>query len=144
MVKTSVIVEGFSVAPNLTENDFPALAAAGYKTIINNRHDGEEPNQLTAAQAQKLAEENGLSYLHIPIAIQAITPTDVEQFSNALKTNPRPILAHCKTGTRSCLLWAMTTAKDKTLTIDELMQCAAKGGYDLSNMRSLVEQSAVT
>ena len=140
MVEPRVIVEGFSVAPQLTEADFPELAAAGYKTIINNRPDGEEPGQLTTEVAKALAAANGLNYVYIPIVFSELNSAIVDQFAEALKTNSGPILAHCKTGTRSCIVWSMATAKDNTMTVDELLMCAAKGGYDLSRMRPLIEQ----
>jgi len=140
MVEPKSIVKGFAVSPQLTRDDFSMLADAGYKTIINNRPDGEEAGQLSAAEAQQLATENGLNYVHIPVRIPDLSPELVDQFDTALKENPGPVLAHCKTGTRSCILWSLANARNSTMTVDELMQCAAEGGYDLTRMRPLVEQ----
>lgn len=140
MVKPKAMVEGFAVSPQLAAADFPALAAAGYKTIINNRPNNEEPGQLTAEEAQKIASENGLNYVHIPVKMPELTEEVVEEFRTAIQENPGPILAHCKSGTRSCVLWSMVTAKENTMTLEELMECAAKGGYDLTRMRPLIEQ----
>ena len=140
MVEPRVMAEGFAVSPQITADDFSVLAAAGYKTIINNRPDGEEAGQLTAAEAQEIAEANGLNYVHIPVRMPELTAETVEKFSVAIKENPGPVLAHCKSGTRSCVLWSMVTAKENTMTLEELMACAAKGGYDLTRMRPLIEQ----
>jgi sulfide:quinone oxidoreductase len=140
MVDPKVMTDRFAVSPQLAAADFVALAAAGYKTIINNRPDNEEPGQLSAAEAQALAEAQGMNYVHIPVKIPELTAATVEQFGTALQSNPGPILAHCRTGTRSFILWTMVTAKSNTMTLEELMQCAADGGYDLSKMRPLIEQ----
>jgi len=140
MVEPKAMIEGFAVSPQLTAADFPALAAAGYKTIINNRPNNEEPGQLTAEEAQKMASENGLNYVHIPVKMPELTTEVVEEFRTAIQENPGPILAHCKSGTRSCVLWGMVTAKENMMTLEELTECAAKGGYDLTRMRPLIEQ----
>jgi uncharacterized protein (TIGR01244 family) len=140
MVQPRTLADDFSVSPQLAAEDFAELAAAGYKTVINNRPDGEEPGQLTAAEAQQLAQEQGLNYVHIPVKIPDLTTAIVDQFSTALTDNPGPILAHCKSGTRSCVLWTMATARQNTMSLEALMQCAAQGGYDLARMRPLIEQ----
>jgi sulfide:quinone oxidoreductase len=140
MVEPKVMAEGFAVSPQLTPEDIPVLASAGYKTIINNRPDAEEAGQMTAAEAQKLATENGLNYVHIPVKMPELTAETVDKFSEALAENPGPILAHCKSGTRSCVLWTMVTAKENTMSLEELMGCAARSGYDLTRMRPLIEQ----
>jgi len=140
MVEPRALAENFAVSPQLAEADFAALAAAGYKTVINNRPDGEEPGQLSAEEAEKIAQKNGLNYVHIPVRIPELSSETVEQFGAAIENNPEPFLAHCKSGTRSCILWTLVTAKQNTLSLDELMQCAASGGYDLTRMRPLIEQ----
>ncbi len=132
--------EGFSVSPQITEADFAAIAAAGYKTIINNRPDDEEPGQLSAAAARELATAHGLNYVHIPVKIPELSPEVVEAFATALQENPGPFLAHCRTGTRSCILWTLVNAQNKTMTLDELLTCAADGGYDLTNVLPLIKQ----
>lgn len=140
MVEPRAIAEDFAVSPQLTAADFAPLAAAGYKTVINNRPDGEEPGQLSAAEAATIAHEHGLNYVHIPVKMPEFTAATVEQFGAALETNEGPVLAHCKSGTRSCMLWTLVMAQQNTMSLDELMQCAAQGGYDLSKMRPLIQQ----
>ena len=140
MAQPTALTSDFSVSPQLATTDFAELAAAGYKTVINNRPDGEEPGQLTAAEAKDLAQAHGLNYVHIPVTMSALTPATVEQFSATLSDHPGPVLAHCKSGTRSCLLWTMTTAKQDPASLGELMQRTAQSGYDLTRMRPLIEQ----
>ena len=140
MAQPRILTDDFSVSTQLTAADFAELAAAGYKTIINNRPDGEEAGQLTASNAQKIAQEHGMNYVHVPVNMSELTSATVDQFSVALADNPGPILAHCKSGTRSCVLWTMATAKQNIMPLEELMQRTAQNGYDLTRMRPLIEQ----
>ncbi|MEM9119831.1 MAG: TIGR01244 family sulfur transferase [Cyanobacteria bacterium P01_F01_bin.56] len=140
MVQPRALTDDFSVSTQLIEADFAELASAGYKTIINNRPDGEEPGQLTASEAQKLAQAHGMNYVHIPVKMPELTSAIVEEFSTALAANPGPVLAHCKSGTRSCVLWTMASAQQNVMPLTELMQRAAQSGYDLTRMRPMIEQ----
>lgn len=138
MVSPRPLVDGLAVAPQITPDDFAAIAAAGYRTVINNRPDGEEPGQLSAATGATLAAEAGLSYVHIPVNMQTLTPDAIAAFATALQEQPGPILAHCKSGTRSTLMWALSQVKEQP--VDAVLGIAAQAGYDLSQARPLLEQ----
>src|SRR5438552_9230019 len=97
---------GFSVSGRLDRSDLEALARAGVRTILNNRPDGEDPGQLPAAEARRIAEAHGITYRHIPVTAASLSRADVDAFAGALATAPTPIVAHCRSGTRSTLLWA--------------------------------------
>src|SRR6266446_4611606 len=99
---------GFSVSGRLDRSDLEALARAGVRTIVNNRPDGEDPGQLPAAEARRLAEAHGISYHHIPITPATLSRADVDAFGATLRDAPAPVVAHCRSGTRSALLWALT------------------------------------
>jgi uncharacterized protein (TIGR01244 family) len=99
---------GLSVAGRLDRADIDALARAGVRTIINNRPDGEDPGQLPAEEARRLAEAHGMTYRHIPITAATLSRADVDAFATALQGAPSPVVAHCRSGTRSTLLWALT------------------------------------
>src|ERR1700682_3916624 len=96
---------GFSVSGRLDRSDLEALARAGVRTIINNRPDGEDPGQLPAADARRIAEMHGVVYHHIPITAATLSRTDVDAFAAAIHNAPAPVVAHCRSGTRSTLLW---------------------------------------
>ncbi len=140
MVQPKILAEGFAVAPQLERSDFAELAAAGYKTIINNRPDGEAADQLSSAEAKNLAAQAGLNYVYIPTTVRSLTPEVVDAFGQALEENPAPVLAYCFSGTRSCILWSMVQGKAGKGSLDEVMQCAALGGYDLTSVRPLIEE----
>ena len=138
-MKATVVDSGFAVAPQITTADIAELAREGVRTIINNRPDGEEPDQLSAAEARAEAEKLGLAYIHIPVQTGSITAADLAVFARALQDSAKPILAHCRSGTRCYLLWAATQAqagKDP----QQLVMRAAGDGYDIRILPDLLER----
>lgn len=131
-----------SVAGQLQPSDFEALAEAGFATVINNRPDGEEPGQPTAEQGEEAADAAGLAYAHLPTTAQSMGPETVVEFGALLEEAPTPILAHCRSGARSTLLWALYHAHKGDLTVDSIVDTAQDAGYDLSQARPLIEQMA--
>jgi uncharacterized protein (TIGR01244 family) len=101
------LAPGVSAAAALDRDDIEALAASGVRTIVNNRPDGEDPGQLPAAEAQAIATSHGIQYHHIPVTGPTLSAADVDAFATVLASAPQPIVAHCRSGTRSALLWAL-------------------------------------
>ncbi len=128
------------VAPQLVAADFAAAKAAGVRTIINNRPDGEAPDQLTAAEAERLARAQGLDYLHLPVPSGGLTLGHAKAFAQALTERQGPFLAYCRSGTRCCHLWALTAAR--RTPVDTVVESAARAGYDLEGARYVLEQIA--
>ena len=86
-------------------------AQAGFRSVINNRPDFEGgPSQPTSAQIQAAAAAAGLQYVHQPVQPAVQTPQDIARFAQLLAQLPRPILAFCRTGTRSGKLYSAATA----------------------------------
>ena len=118
---------GLSIAGRLDRADIDALARAGVRTIINNRPDGEDPGQLPAAEARRIAEAHGLAYHHIAITAATLSRTDVDAFAAALRDAPAPIVAHCRSGTRSTLLWALTRMREGANSLSLIAEAAGLG-----------------
>lgn len=96
-----------SVAPQLDAAAMAALAAAGFKSVINNRPDFEGgPDQPSSAAIEAAAKAAGLAYVHLPVNPAVQSPQEVAQFRELLNTLPKPILAFCRTGTRCGKLFA--------------------------------------
>ena len=99
-----------SVAPQLGPEAMAPLAAAGYKSVINNRPDFEGgPNQPTNSQIEAAAKAAGLVYVFLPVAPGYQSPEEIARFAELLATLPRPILAFCRSGTRSGKLFRAAT-----------------------------------
>lgn len=133
----------FSVAEQLQVADLGIAAAQGIKTIVNNRPDNEAQGQPTSAEIAAAAEAMGLGYFYIPITPGIISEQNIEDFATTCASAMGPILAFCRTGTRSITLWAMSEAR--TLNVDAVLSATSEAGYDLSGMRTmLAEQAAAT
>src|SRR5437899_7085724 len=124
---------GVSVAGRLDRADIDALAAAGVRTIVNNRPDGEDPGQLPAAEARRMAGAHGIAYHHIPITAATLSRADVDAFAAALRDGPAPVVAHCRSGTRSALLWAVTRMREGSDALLLIAQ-AAQHGIDIASL----------
>ena len=125
------LAPGISAAGRLDRADIEALAAAGIKTIVNNRPDGEDPGQLPAAEARRLAEAHGIAYHHIPVTAASLSRADVEAFAAVLNAAPQPLVAHCRSGTRSTLLWALARMREGADPLG-LVAEAARHGIDIA------------
>jgi sulfide:quinone oxidoreductase len=132
--------EGFFVAPQLVAEDFAAARAAGIRTVINNRPDGEAPGQLTDAQARDLAAAHGLDYAFVPVVSGRMGADDIAAFRAAITGHAGPHLAYCRSGARSCHMWAFATAGDRP--VEATIAAAAAAGYDLAPTRPILERLA--
>lgn len=124
------VTETFAVSPQIEVQDVDALHQAGYTTIICNRPDREENGQPAVAQIEARAHELGLSFHHIPVTSGMLGPHHVQQMEAALDASQGKVLAYCRSGTRSVMLWAFQEVPKRPR--QEIVQLAAKAGYDLS------------
>ena len=123
--------DSISVAGQVTERDVAEAAAGGFTLIINNRPDGEQPGQPAGADIEAAARAAGLDYCAIPITHAGFSEAQVTAMRDALAGAAGPVLAFCRTGTRSTLAWALARAKMGD-HIESLAAKASAAGYDLS------------
>jgi uncharacterized protein (TIGR01244 family) len=138
MTDFRALTPAFSVAPQLTEADIARAGELGFKTLINNRPDGEAPGQLSSAEARAAAEKAGMAYFEAPFAGPP-PPAAVEATIEWLGAAKTPILAYCRSGTRSTTVWALAQAKRKAMPVNEILAAAEGAGYDLSGARPVLE-----
>ena len=124
------VTEEFSVAPQITVEDIAAAAAAGFSLIINNRPDGEDLDQPTNAQMQAAALAAGLDYVFAPVVGRPSRET-AEVVRAAIEEADGPVLAYCRSGTRSINTWALGQALEGAPR-EALRSAGAAAGYDLS------------
>jgi len=128
-----------AVSAQIRPEDLPALAEAGFRMLINNRPDdetapGEDDEAMRAA-----AEAAGMEYRYNPFTPGQITPEMISAQAEALAA-PGPKLAYCRSGNRSTVLWALARAGQEPVA--DLIETAARAGYDLSGIRPLLESLA--
>jgi len=114
------------------------LDKAGFKMVINNRPDGEEEGQPTSAEMAVAAEAAGLEYAHQPVVGSNISETDIDGFDAIVSLAETPVLAFCRTGTRSTTLWALTQASEQDNA--NILATAEQAGYDLSALADRLDQ----
>lgn len=104
----------FAIGPQIGPDDIGALRDAGFAAILNARPDDEIGTYMPSDKAERLARAAGLAYAFTPTEGHAIFEHDViDRFEAALAELPRPIYAHCKSGTRASILWALVAARHR-------------------------------
>jgi uncharacterized protein (TIGR01244 family) len=127
------VTDQFSVSPQIAVGDVAQAAAQGFVLIINNRPDGEDPAQPQGAEIAAAARAAGLDYVAIPVrggpdAAQAQAQLE------AVEAAQGPVLAYCRSGTRSIVTWAIGQAQAGSLDRQTLIALGAEAGYDLSTV----------
>ncbi len=123
------VTDAFQVSPQITPDEAREAGEAGVKLIINNRPDGEAPDQPTSAEIESAARAAGAEFIRIPI-VGRPTPEQARAQAEAVAGAGGPVLAFCRSGTRSITAWALGEAgrgRDRA----ELARLAAAAGYDL-------------
>ena len=106
MLTTTRLTPDLSVAPQLDASTMADAAASGFKSVINNRPDFEGgPGQPTNASIEAAARASGLAYEFLPVNPAVQTAEEVARFGELLESLPKPVLAFCRTGTRSTKLF---------------------------------------
>ncbi|MGB0734183.1 MAG: TIGR01244 family sulfur transferase, partial [Pontibacterium sp.] len=126
-----------SVTSQVTHGDITQAAEKGIKTVICNRPDNEAEDQPTASELQALSESLGMKFYYLPVIPGQITDGDIKDFQQLLNQVEAPILAYCRTGTRSASLWALSQVN--TYGKDSVLAAASAAGYDLSNLSARLD-----
>ncbi len=132
------LTDAIFVAPQIAVEDVTAAVDAGVSLIINNRPEDESPDQTPGAEIEAAARAAGLDYLAIPITHSGFSQPQVAAMAQALDGAQGKVLAYCRSGTRSALLWALAEASTGG-DPDALTNMAAKAGYDVSPVRPLMD-----
>ena len=129
--------DSISVFGQLPPQAMRQAADAGFAVVVNNRPDDEEAGQPGGAASGAEAEAAGLAFYALPVTHAGFDEWQVAAMAKILAEAPGPVLAFCRSGTRSTLLWALARARlgDDAAT---LAQKAAAAGYDLSPIRPLL------
>lgn len=132
------LTDGVYASPQITLDDIAEAAAMGVKLIVNNRPEGESDDQVPGAEIEAAAHAAGIDYVAIPVTHAGFSEPQVVAMAKALEGADGPVLAYCRSGTRSTLLWALSEASQGG-DPDALTNMAAKAGYDVSPVRPLMD-----
>ncbi|PKP85745.1 MAG: TIGR01244 family phosphatase [Alphaproteobacteria bacterium HGW-Alphaproteobacteria-2] len=126
------ITNDLSVSPQIAPTDMAAIRAAGFRAIICNRPDGEGSDQPTHEEIEAAARAEGLEARYLPITSGMVRDADANDFGRALAELPGPVLAYCRTGTRSATLWSLSEAKRRPVA--EILAATRVAGYDMAGV----------
>ncbi|WP_164157250.1 TIGR01244 family sulfur transferase [Sandarakinorhabdus rubra] len=131
------LTDNVSVAPQISPADVALAAEQGFRTIVNNRPDGESADQPAGAELAAACADAGLAYVAIPIDHTGFNADQVAAMADAMHNGP--VLAFCRSGTRSCNLWALAAAQagGDPATI---IAAAGRGGYNVAGLLPLLKQ----
>ena len=121
-----------TVSPQVTEKDMAEIKAKGFRTIICNRPDGEGADQPSFEEIDAAAKLAGIEARYLPVQSGMVTDEDVAAFRDALEELPRPLLAYCRSGTRSATLWSLSEAQSRPMS--EILTGTKAAGFDMSGV----------
>jgi len=130
----------YAVSPQIGVEHIPAIAAAGYRTILCNRPDAEVPAPLQAAAIQAATEAAGLRFVLNPVTHQTLNMDMVALQNAAMAASDGPVLAYCASGTRSSIVWSLGQAGK--MATDDIIAATTRAGYDLQGMRGQLDTLA--
>jgi uncharacterized protein (TIGR01244 family) len=128
-------------SPQITAADIEAARAEGVRLIINNRPDDEEPDQPSGSEMEAAARAAGMDYRAIPVSPGGFDEGQVRAMAEALASADGKVLAYCRSGTRSTLLWALAQAASGG-DPQAIAQAAADAGYDVTPIRPAIDMLA--
>ena len=131
-----------AVSPQISVEDIPALAAQGYRAILCNRPDGEGADQPSFEEIEAAAKAAGIEARYVPITAGMVRDEDVAAFGAALAALQRPLLAYCRTGTRSATLWSFHEAKKRPMA--EILAATKAAGYDMNGVARRIANGGKT
>ena len=127
------VTEDFSVSPQIELADMAEAAAQGFTLVINNRPDSEVADQPTSAQMEAAALAAGMDYVHIPVT-GSPSQEQIDLNRIAIEDADGPVLAFCRSGTRSIVTWSIGQALSGVRSRSELSALGRGAGYDLSGV----------
>jgi len=131
------LTAAYAVSPQIDPEDLPAIAAAGYTTVINNRPCEEIPPSHRNDVMQAAAEAVGLTFVTLPVRHTTLNMDTVSAQKKVCRDAVGPVLAYCASGTRCSIVWALGQAGD--MDPDSIIGAAAQHGYDLSYLRAQLQ-----
>lgn len=135
------LTDNVFASPQIELADIAIAKEIGVSLIINNRPDGEDPSAPQGDAIEASASNAGIAYMALPIGHSGFSEPQVDQMAHALAGNDGKILAYCRSGTRSTLLWALAQAKMGEAP-EDIVRAAMAAGYDVSPVKPMIDMLA--
>ena len=132
------LTDSILASPQISISDLAEAKALGVSLVINNRPEGESDDQVPGAEIESAARALGMDYVAIPVTHAGFSGPQIEAMAAALTKGEGGVLAYCRSGTRSTLLWALAQASGGA-DLAEVTAQAAAAGYDVTPVRPLMD-----
>lgn len=104
-INATRIAESFTVSEQISKDDVADIARAGYRVVVCNRPDDEDPGQPSARTIAAACEAYGLEFHHLPVSGPMLPPGTLERFREIVESAGGPVLAYCRSGQRCAFLY---------------------------------------
>lgn len=131
------ITPDYAVSPQISAEDAPAIADAGFTRVICNRPDTEVPPSHQAATIAEAVRAAGLDFEVLELTHQTMTPENVARQMALSDTSSGPVLAYCASGKRSSVVWALGQSGSRGP--DEILSMTQAAGYELGDLRPALD-----
>jgi len=135
-MKINYITGDFAVAPQVNIADIKQIKQCGFNSIICNRPDHEESGQPEYQDIKKEALKQGIKFEFLPLINTQVNDDEIYLFEQLIAKLPEPVLAYCRTGTRSATLWAYSQANH--ISLAEIANKTKLAGYDMSEVIQVI------
>ncbi|MEX0306065.1 MAG: TIGR01244 family sulfur transferase [Ruegeria sp.] len=132
------ITPRYAVSPQISVEDVPAIAEAGFVKVICNRPNTEVPPDQQSDAIGQAVRDAGMEYEVLELTHQTMTPDNVALQRDLAESCGGPVLAYCASGTRCSVVWAL--GQCDRLSTDEILDATGKAGYALDGLRPTLEQ----
>jgi uncharacterized protein (TIGR01244 family) len=132
------ITPRYAVSPQITVEDVPAIAEAGFVKVICNRPNAEVPEIMQSDAIGDAVRAAGLEYEVLELTHQTMTPENVARQRNMAENSSGPVLAYCASGTRCSVVWALGQCDQ--MSTDEILTATTNAGYQLDQLRPTLDQ----
>ena len=136
------ITKNLAVSPQIAPGDVGEIMQSGYRSIIVNRPDGEAADQPTYDEIDAACKAVGLETRYVPVQTGMVTEENIAEFAQALRQLPEPVLAYCRSGMRSAMLWSLVQAG--TMPVNEILAATRAAGFELSGLAGRINNRAET
>ncbi len=132
------ITPRYAVSPQITVEDVPAIAEAGFVKVICNRPNAEVPEIMQSDAIGDAVRAAGLEYEVLELTHQTMTPENVARQRGMAENCSGPVLAYCASGTRCSVVWALGQCDQ--MSTDEILTATTNAGYQLEQLRPTLDQ----
>jgi uncharacterized protein (TIGR01244 family) len=135
------LTQSILVAPQIDTDTISQAKTLGVTLVVNNRPEGESPDQTPGEEIEAAAHAAGMDYVAIPVSHSGFSPWQLDALDKALEANEGLALCYCRSGTRSTLLWCLARARAGD-SPDQLRDAAAAAGYDVTPIQEMMHALA--